>query len=139
MAEQLRVFSKREAEFVLVLARRMIPQLDGADESEQRKVVQIVDDALASRAPGLQTQFKVFLKLIRFSPLVRYGKKLDSLPPEDQDKVMRGFQDSPIPKFRSGMWGLKTLIYMGYYGDPDRAGQFGYNPSLTGNEKLHDQ
>jgi hypothetical protein len=45
-------------------------------------------------------------------------------------------ESSPVRLLRVGVWGLKTLIFMGYYGQPVIAARTGYTPSLDGNEVL---
>lgn len=134
----LKVFSKKKAHFLLVLAKRIVPPVGDLDEAEQMAVVKAVDEALALRTPAIQLQFKVFLDLIRLSTLVRHRKTLERLPFEKLDVQLTKLENHPVAKFRTGFWGVKTLIYMGYYGDPDRAAQFDYTPSLKGNERLHE-
>ena len=133
----LRVLSKKKARFLLILARRIVPEVAGLTEEEQGEVVRTVDGALAEREPAIQVQFKLFMDMLRWSTLLRYGRPLDMLSPGDQDTVLRAHEETGVQKMRTGIWGLKTMVYMGYYGNPDRAGLLHYTPSLRGNEKLH--
>jgi len=133
------VLSSGQAEFVLALARRIVPEIAELGADEQWGVVRVIDGALAARPRALQFQIKFFLRMIQFSTLPWHGKSLNRLAPELQDRWLHRFQDSPIPRIRTGMWGLKTLVFMGYYGNPDRWLLFHYAPVLDGNEKLHDR
>ena len=137
MSKPFKVLSEKKAKFILVLARRIVPEVANLDQKEQREIAGVVDEALAIRGSALQFQFKTFLDLIRFSSMLRHGKTLERCAPEVQDRLLKKFEDSRIPRIRAGMWGLKTLIFMGYYGRHERAEQIKYTPSLNGNEKLH--
>lgn len=130
------VLSPRKTEFLLVVARRIVPAIADLPENEQAGIARVVDDALAARGKAMQVQFGLFLDTLRWASVLKKGRPLDKLPGEAQDEVLRRLEDSPVSRIRTGVWGLKTLVYMGYYGDPERAAQFGYTPSFDGNEKL---
>lgn len=98
---------------------------------------EIVDHALAARPAAMRRQFGVFLKLVRWSAFFRYGAPLDRLAAERRDAVLRAFQESPIALFRKGFWGLKALVFMGYYARPEVMSSLAYSPSKRGNEMLH--
>ncbi len=137
MGNSLKVFSDKDAKFLLVLAKRIVPDIATLPEEEQMGVIGRIDDALASREPALRLQFLAFLKILKLSSLPRHFKTFDRIKPEQQDVMIKKFEDHAISKLRSGIWGVRTLIFMGYYGNPDRASQFHYTPSINGNEKLH--
>ena len=42
-----------------------------------------------------------------------------------------------MAKLASGFWGLKTIVFMGYYSQDAVAPMIGYTPSFAGNESLH--
>jgi len=132
-----KVLSRRKGEFILTLAHRIVPEVSMLERQEQQELVQIIDDSLSLRAPAVRFQFKLFLTMIRWSSVLRYGKALDRLPPGIQDRMLMQFQESPAARLGAGMWGLKTLIFMGFYGSPKRWKQIHYTPSTKGNERLH--
>lgn len=136
MNHQWKVFSSKQGEFVLTIAKRVVPQAAGLNSDEQIKVVGAVDDALAMREPALRMQFLGFLGVIKAAALTRYFRPLGKLPGVKQDALLNWFQDSAIQKFRVGFWGLRTMIYMGYYGDSERAPEFNYMPDNNGNKML---
>jgi len=136
MTRDLKVIPEKKAGFILAIAGRIVPEIASLDDRERRGILRVIDDSLASREPVLRMQFMFFLTMIRLSTLPRYARTLDRLAPEIQDRMLHKFEDSPIPRLRIGMWGLKTLVFMGYYGKYERAVQLGYTPSLKGNEKL---
>jgi hypothetical protein len=69
--------------------------------------------------------------------VTRFGRPFDRLAPARQDAVLRWFQDAPVRRLRQGFWGVKTLIYMGYYLRADIGAEIAYHPSRSGNDRLH--
>ena len=132
----MNTFSRRALSFLDVVAERIVPEIAGLDAQTRAEVVGTVDRALAERPRSLRFQFRAFLFVLRWLPALRYGAPLDRLTPARQDRVLRAFQDSPVPRLRSGLWGIKTLIFMGYYGRPEVWPRIGYAPVPEGNEKL---
>ena len=70
-------------------------------------------------------------------PLFRWGTSFERLSGPRQDRVLRWLQDAPLTKLRAGFWGLKTLVFMGYYGQPELWPELPYEQLLDGNEALH--
>jgi hypothetical protein len=58
---------------------------------------------------------------------------LDALAAARQARVIRFFESVPIRLLRIGTWGVKTLVFMGYYGQPEIARRAGYVPAFDGN------
>lgn len=123
--------------FLLLIGVRIAPGLGRLDERERERVRAIIERAIAMRPPAVRRQLGAFLNLVRWAPVVRYGAPFDRLAPARQDAVLRWFQDAPIGRLRSGFWGVKTLVYMGYYGRGGTGEEIGYRPSRSGNHFLH--
>jgi len=100
-------------------------------------MLDLIDLALADRTPDVQRQFALFLAVLRWVPVARYGRRLDVLAPARQIAVLRYVQDCPVQLLRCGFWGLRTLVLLGYYGRPDAAAAIGYAPTTNGNAVLH--
>jgi hypothetical protein len=105
--------------------------------SPRAQMLSLIDDALAARPPAMQRQFGLFLIVLRWAPLLRYLRPLDRLDPRRQDAVLRWFQDCPFQTVRGGFWGVRTLIFIGYYGRPDVGPDVAYFPAADGNAVLH--
>ncbi len=118
------------------VASRVVPESGSLDAAGRADFERIVDAALADRPVGVRRQFGVFLKVIRLAPLPRYGRSFDRLPPDRQDAVLRWFQDGPVSLFRTGFWGLKAIVFMGYYGRPGVWRDIGYAPEFDSLERL---
>ncbi len=122
--------------FVRGLGACIVPELSGLDAAGEARFRAIIDEGLAARPPEVRRQLGLFLKLLRWLPVLRYGAPFERLPPARQDAVLAWFHDCPSSRLRQGFWGLKTLIFMGYYGRAEAGAGIGYAPSFTGNERL---
>ncbi len=96
----------------------------------------IVDSALAGRPSGVRRQIGTFLVLIRVVPVLRWGRTFDRLDGERCDAWLRWLQDGPLGLFRQGFWGLKALIFMGYYGQAEVWPEVGYAPLFDARGRL---
>ncbi len=123
--------------FLLSVGERIAPGLRGLDAAGRRRVAAIVERAVAARPPRVRRQLSAFLHLLRWLPAARYGRPFDRLRGAQQDAVLRWFHDSPLAPFRHGFWGVKTLIFMGYYGRPEAAAEIGYRPARAGAPPFH--
>ncbi len=124
-------------ELLLAIGGRVAPGLRTLDAAARDRAIAIVERAVAARPRALQRQLGLFLGIVGWSPVLRYGRRFDRLDPGRQDAVLRWFQHAPIAAFRRGFWGVKTLVYMGYYGRPEIGDEVGYHPSRDGNAILH--
>jgi len=120
-----------------VLAGRIVPESAALDAPARDRLVALVEDLLATRPAKMRRELALFLRVLRWLPAVRYLRPLDRLAARDRDAALRWFQDSPVALFRKGFWGVKTLVYLGYYGRPEAAQAIGYRPSPNGNRFLH--
>src|SRR5207249_9547183 len=90
----------------------------------------IVARAIAARPRAMQRQLALFLILLEWFPLVRYGRRLSRLDPARRTKFLDRLQRSPLLLLRRGFWGVRTLVLMGYYGRPAAAAEIGYRAAF---------
>ncbi len=133
----MKSLSNEKAVFLQVLAARIVPETTELDDAGWRRFFDIVDGALLDRAEKVRRQFATFLGLIRSAPLIRYGESFEKLTSDRQDAVLRWFEDCPVGLLRKGFWGLKTMVFMGYYGQPETNELVGYTPDFDGRASLH--
>ena len=124
-------------DFLLIVGSRIAPGLRGLDKRSRAEARRIIAGAIASRPPAVRRQLGVFLNVLRYGPVLRYGRPFERLSPAQQDAVLGWFLDAPAPRLRRGVWGVKTLIYMGYYGRPEVGDEIAYHPSRSGNDLLN--
>lgn len=80
--------------------------------------LRIVQSALEQRGPAVERKVIAFLTLIQLLSYIKYFKKFESLTSEQQKAFLMSLFRSPLALIRKGFWGLKTLVFMGYYGHP---------------------
>ena len=132
----MKSLSREKAEFLRVLASRIVPETSSLDAAAAGRFFGIIDEALGDREPAVRRQFATFLGVLRWAPLARYGAPFEGLSTERQDAVLRWFEDCPVDLLRKGTWGLKTMVFMGYYAQPETNSLVGYHPTFDGRDGL---
>jgi hypothetical protein len=128
---------QEKAEFLQVLAARIVPETTDLDAAGLSRFFGIIDGALQDRPASVRRQFATFLGALRWAPLARYGSPFERLRDDRQDAVLRWFEDCPVSLLRKGVWGLKAMVFMGYYGQPETNELVGYAPDFDGEAGLH--
>jgi hypothetical protein len=128
---------QEKAEFLQVLAARIVPETTDLDAAGLSRFFGIIDGALQDRPEPVRRQFATFLGALRWAPLARYGSPFERLRDDRQDAVLRWFEDCPVSLLRKGVWGLKAMVFMGYYGQPETNELVGYAPDFDGEAGLH--
>ena len=64
--------------------------------------------------------------------MLRYGRRFTSLDADRRTRFLLALQEGRLTRLRLGFWGLRTLIFMGYYGRAAGARAIGYRPSTAG-------
>ncbi len=100
--------------------------------AELAPVLARVDERLAQEPPELQRQLQLFVRILWWLPLFTTLRTMGSLRPEQRLKVLNWLQDCPVTKLRLGLWGLRTLLFLGWYGDPAVQEKLGYRPNVGG-------
>jgi hypothetical protein len=64
--------------------------------------------------------------------------RFERLPGERQDRWLGFLENAPLTLLRVGIWGLKTLVFLGYYTQDGVQQRIVYVPSKEeGNVRLH--
>jgi hypothetical protein len=87
---------------------------------------------LNDRPKPIRKQFRLFLRLLDLLPVARFGRRFCSLDTARRERVLTALQDAPLLPLRRGVWGLRTLVFMGYYTRPDAAQVIGYQAHPRG-------
>jgi hypothetical protein len=133
----MKSLSQEKAEFLGVLAGRIVPEFSDLDAARRARFFAIVDEALQDRPAGVRRQFGSYLGLLRWAPLLRFGGPFERLAAGRQDAALRWFEDCPVGLLRKGFWGLKVLVFMGFYGQAESWKTVGYAPEFDGRTGLH--
>lgn len=113
-------------------ATSMVPDLRRADDAEWAEVEELVERALAQRPAALRRQLVTFLRLLDWWPFPRHGRRLTKLAQPQRDALLARLERHPVPRLRRGMWGLRTLVFLGYYARPGVAAVIGYRAHRDG-------
>jgi hypothetical protein len=124
--------------FLLHLAARIIPESAGAPPQVTEPLLAAVDGQLRARPRLQQLEFKVLLLAIRWMTVPVTLRWFERLPAERQDRWLRFLENAPLTLLRVGIWGLKTLVFLGYYTQDGVQRRILYVPSKEeGNVRLH--
>lgn len=109
-----------------------IPETASAEPAAWDRLETIVEQALTQRPPRLRRQIVLFIRLLDLLSLTRYRARLASLDPERRTRLLEALSASPLLLIRRGVWGLRTLVQMGWYTQPEVQQQIGYHASPAG-------
>jgi hypothetical protein len=117
---------------IRVIARAVVPEADSLDESGWASFERLLEGAVSSRPAGVVRQLRAFLRILGFIARVRHGRGLADLTPREACGLLERVAASRLLLLRRGVWGLRTLILLGYYADDGRARALGYRASPAG-------
>lgn len=114
------------------IATTVVPESSSLDDRAWREMDAVIDNALAARGSGVSRQLVVFLRLLQALPIARYGRPLTSLNARQRTAFLESVERSRLLLVRRGFWGVRTLVFMGYYTRDDVARSIGYRASPDG-------
>ena len=114
------------------VAHTVVPDTAALDEAGWQRLEAIVEQALADRPERVRRQLAVFIRLIDALALARHARRFRSLPPGQRVALLEQLQDAPVLLLRRGFWGLRTLVLMGWYAQPETADRIGYRGDVRG-------
>ena len=114
------------------IAVTVVPEAAQLDTGAWDELERIVAGAIAARPARLQRQLALLLRCLEWIPLLRYGHRLSRLDPARRAAFLGSLQASRLLILRRGIWGLRTLVLMGYYGRRAAATAIGYRADARG-------
>ena len=114
------------------LATSFVPETAGATEAEWSELERRITQALAARPPAVSRQLGLFVRVLQTAARIRYRSGLAALDSERRTALLEGFAGSPVLLFRRGIWGLRTLVMLGWYTQPSVVSALGYRASPNG-------
>jgi hypothetical protein len=91
-----------------------------------------MEKALASRPPGVKMQVRLFLRLVNLLPVLSTGRTMVRLPLGRRASFLERLHRSPFMPLRRGLWGIRTLLFMGYYNQEKVRSAIGYGADPWG-------
>jgi hypothetical protein len=114
------------------VAVTVVPEASSLDEKAWADAEALVERTLARRPAGMQRQLVVFLRAIEQLPRLRWGRAFTALDPEERTRFLSALEHAPLLLLRRGFWGLRTLVFLGYYARPEAAVEIGYGADARG-------
>jgi len=114
------------------LAESVVPETSRLDESGWEELERTIEGALASKPVKLRRQLGLLIRAINWLSVLRFGRRLARLDPSRRTRFLSSIQDSRIRLLRVGFWGVRTLVFLGYYGGPEGAAAIGYGATPRG-------
>jgi hypothetical protein len=114
------------------VATTVVPETASLPPGGWSALEAMVEQALSARPEPLQRQLVAFLRVIEFLPVVWHRRRFTRLAPVQQADVLRRLERSPLLLVRRGFWGLRTLVMMGYYTQPEVQSRIGYRAHPDG-------
>ena len=114
----------------------IVPEAASLDAGGWQRLESLVDALVNERPENLRRQLRMFLHLIEWMPVLRFGGTFTALDPARRTRVLTWLQNHPVTLVRVGFWGLRTMALLGYYGRPEAAGEIGYAASPRGWEAV---
>jgi hypothetical protein len=110
----------------------VVPDARDLEEAGWAEVERLASRSLSARPNELSRRIRLFMRLVQWLPVLRYGRPLTALDPQRRERFLRRLQEHRLDALRLGFWGLRTLALMGYYGRSDAARSIGYRPDPAG-------
>lgn len=114
------------------LAEGLLPETSALDDAGWRRAEEIVEEALAGRPASVRRQIRLFIRVANLLPVLRYGRPLGRLSQERRTGFLLRLQNTPVLALRRGVWGLRTLVFMGYYAQEPVREAIGYRARAEG-------
>jgi hypothetical protein len=109
-----------------------VPEAAALDGNGWHAVEAIIARALAMRPSGVRRQLGLFVRALDLLSLVRYGRPLSSISLGQRTALLEWLARSRVLALRRGVWGVRTLAFMGYYARPEASLEIGYRASPLG-------
>jgi len=109
-----------------------VPESADLDEIGWRELESRVERALGDRAPALQKQTVLLIRILDVLARAGHGRPLAGLPTGTRYAFLAKLQDSRWFLMRRGIWGLRTLAFLGFYTRPEAAAAIGYQADPRG-------
>jgi hypothetical protein len=114
------------------IAEVVVPETRSMSVEEWREFEGIITMALMKRPPAMRRQLGIFLRLLNVLSFLQTGHALGNLEDRQRAEFLASIENSKLRVFRRGFWGLRTLVFMGYYARAACAGTLGYAAAPRG-------
>lgn len=114
------------------IAVAIVPEAAELRPEEWLALEGIVEEQLAPRPHRMQRQLVTFVRLIALFARFRWMRPMRAQSAVQVRQVLESLERSPLLLLRRGMWGLRTLVFLGFYARPGVAEALGYRADARG-------
>jgi hypothetical protein len=114
------------------LTTSIVPETALATDAQWAALEATVERAISAKPASLRRQLGWLLRLVDAAARIRYGRPLERLSSARRLELLEGLAKSRVLLLRRGIWGLRTLLMLGWYTQSDVAAELGYRASPAG-------
>jgi hypothetical protein len=114
------------------VAAAVVPETVALDADGWTRLEAEVERALAARPERVRRQLVLFARLLEYLPIFTSRSRFSRLEPAPRHHVLKSLELSRYLLVRRGVWGLRTLILLGYYTQPEIQSGIGYRAHVDG-------
>jgi hypothetical protein len=114
------------------IAQTVVPEAATMGESEWMALEGLVEQLLSQRPALVHRQLGILIHAIEYLPLLTTGRRFSGLDAARRARFLGRLASAPLLLLRRGVWGLRTLVFLGYYARPGTAAAIGYRADRRG-------
>jgi hypothetical protein len=110
----------------------IVPEAAMMSTVEWESFDDVIGRALAERPPAVRRQLALFLRVLDAMAVVRTGRRFATLNADRRAALLHGLERGRVLLLRRGVWGRRTIVFMGCYARPGAAVAIGYRADPRG-------
>ncbi|MBK8247310.1 MAG: hypothetical protein IPK85_07945 [Gemmatimonadetes bacterium] len=114
------------------VAAAVVPETVALDADGWARMEAEVERALAARPERVRRQLVLFARVVEYLPLLTDRARFSRLAPTPRHRLLKALELSRFLLVRRGVWGLRTLVLLGYYSQPEIQERIGYRAHPDG-------
>jgi hypothetical protein len=119
------IFGSLEGDFRAVAAT-IVPEASSLDEAGWIALEGVIDQTLTARDAATRRQVLLFVRVLGWISRARFGRGLASLDARRRERLLAAVERSRLLLLRRGFWGLRSLVFLGYWTREEAAAAIGY-------------
>ena len=114
------------------IATTVVPEAERLDAAGWAELERLVEKMLEPRPVAVRRQLQMLIWAIGFLPVLRRGRPFKQLSLPERTRFLSNLENAPVVLLRRGFWGIRTLVYLGYYARPEAGREIGYRATAGG-------
>lgn len=114
------------------IATTIVPEAERLTAAEWAELERIVEEVLRQRPPRMRRQLGLLIRVIDWAAVLAAGRRFSALEAPERLRFLERLSRAPILRLRRGVWGLRTLVLMGFYARPEARATIGYRADKRG-------